>query len=64
MYGSEVSTLSTSNANILAICKRKIMRKKCSHLKESGICRTCTNQQNRDLYKEPDIISGIKRVSS
>jgi hypothetical protein len=64
MYGSEVLTLSKSNENNLAMCKRKTLKKKFGPLKECGICRTCTNQQCMNLYKEPDIISEIIRVRS
>jgi len=42
--------------------ERKILREKIGPVKESGVCRTRTNQELLGLYREPDIISEIRRV--
>jgi hypothetical protein len=41
----------------------KILRKILGPEEENGVCRTCTNQELINLYKELDIISQLEKGS-
>ena len=53
--------MNTSDENTLAVWGRKIMRKLFGPVKVHGLWRISTNQELMDLYREPDMISEIRR---
>jgi hypothetical protein len=61
MCGSEVWSLCRNDANTLVMWKRKISRRIFGPVKENGMWRICTNQELTNPYREPDIISEIRK---
>ena len=61
MYVSEVWTFNKSNENTVAMWGRKILRRIFGPVKENGVWRISTDQELMNLYREPDIISGIRK---
>jgi hypothetical protein len=61
MYGSESWPLSKKDENLLQIFERRILRRICSPINESGIWRIRYGSELRKPYNEPDSQSDQNR---
>jgi hypothetical protein len=61
IYGLEVWTLSKSDENTTSVWERKMLRKIFGPRKENGVWRICTNQEFYESFREPDIITEIRK---
>jgi hypothetical protein len=60
-YVSETWCLTQAAGDMLRVWGRKVLRKIFGAVSENGTWRPRTNKEIADLYKEPDIVTEIKR---
>lgn len=61
MFGSETWVISERDKFALNAWERKILRKVYGPIQERNTWRIRTNQELRELYRDPDIVGDIKR---
>ena len=61
VFGSETGAMNEMHINRLSTWEGKILRRICGPVAEQGIWRIRTNQELRELYKDLDIVAGIKK---
>jgi hypothetical protein len=57
-YACEISS---TNKVTLHMWERKILRKVYGPVLKQGLCRSRMNKEQKELYKTPDLVAGIKR---
>ena len=61
VLGSETGVMNEMHINRLSTWDRKIVSRTRGPVAEQGIWRIRTNQELRELYKDLDIVAGIKK---